>query len=218
LPGAVWNNGKIVFASTREPHDEIYVIAEDGHSGEEIKITNRLNKVAYEPSLSPDGEWVVFESHILDIEDNGIITKYKINGSSSYLELTNPEEDCRQPNWSPEGNKILYQKRTNGQWHIWIMNTDGSNKIKITNNIGNCTDASFSSDGQSIIFSSDYQVSLANIYTLSIDGTNLTKLTAFDGYDGATSISTDGKNLTFESSNEDPDDSSGTKIAILKLN
>ena len=218
LPGAIWNNGKIVFASTREPHDEIFVIAENGHSGEEIKITNRLNKVAYEPSLSPDGEWVVFESHILDVEDNGIITKYKINGSSSYLELTDTEDDCRQPNWSPEGNKILYQKKANGQWNIWIMNTDGTNKTKITNNIGNCTDASFASDGQSIVFSSDYQVKIANIYSLSIDGSNLTKLTTFEGYDGATSISTNGKVLTFESSNEDPDDSSGTRIAILELN
>jgi TolB protein len=116
LPGASWNNGKIVFASTREPHDEIYIISENGISGEEIKITNRTNNVAYEPTFSPDGKWIVFESHILDMETGGIITKYKIDGSSSYIELTAKGDDCRQPNWSPSNNKYYIKnwKITNG--------------------------------------------------------------------------------------------------------
>lgn len=217
LPGTSWNNGKIVFASTRDPHDEIYIISENGQSGDEIQITSRSNKVAYEPTLSPDGEWIVFESHILDIETDGIITKYKVDGSFSYVELTDQGDDCRQPNWSPSGNKILYQKQTSGQWNIWIMNIDGTSKTQVTSNLGNCTDASFTADGQSIVFSSDYQVNIANIYKISIDGTNAIKLTNFNGYDGATSISSDGTKLIFESINADPDESDGTKIVLLEL-
>jgi len=217
LPGASWNNGKIVFASTREPHDEIYMISENGQTGEEVRITNRTNDVAYEPTLSPDGEWIVFESHILDEEADGIITKYKIDGTSSYIKLTDQGDDCRQPNWSPNGNKILYQKKTNGQWNIWIMNIDGSNKTQLTSNLGNCTDASFTADGQNIVFSSDFQVNLANIFKISVDGSNPIKLTNFDGYDGATSISSDETKLVFESINKDPDESTGTKILILEL-
>ncbi len=217
LPGASWKNGQIIFSSSRDPHDEIYQISENGQLGDEIQITNRTSKVAYEPTYSPNGEWIVFESHILDVEGNGIITKYKIDGTSAFVELTDQEDDCRQPNWSPSNNKILYQKKNNGEWNIWIMDIDGTNKTQITSNIGNCTDASFTSDGQHIIFSSDYQVNIANIYKISISGTNPIRLTNFDGYDGATSISTTGNKLIFESINGDPDESTGTKIVLLEL-
>jgi len=217
LPGSSWNNGKIVFSSSREPHDEIYMISENGQTGDEVRITNRTNKVAYEPTLSPYGNWIVFESHILDIEENGIITKYKIDGTSEYIELTDQNNDCRQPNWSPSNNKILYQQKLNGQWNIWTMDIDGTNKTQVTLNIGNCTDASFTADGQYIVFSSDYNVNIANIYKISIDRTNPVRLTNYDGYDGATSISGDESKLIFESRNGDPDESSGTKIVMLNL-
>jgi TolB protein len=217
LPGSCWKNGNIVFASTRDPHDEIYMISENGKSGDEIQITNRTSKVAYEPSFSPDGDWIVFESHKLDVEDDGIITKYKVDGTSSYIELSNLGDDCRQPNWSPSNNKILYQRKLNGQWNIWIMDIDGANKTQLTSNLGNCTDASFSADGQYVVFSSDYNVKIANIYKISIDGTNPIKLTSYDGYDGAPSISNDAKKLVFESTNGDPDESAGTKIVMLNL-
>ena len=217
LPGSSWKNGKIIFSSSRDPHDEIYQINENGQSGDEIQITNRTNKVAYEPTYNPNGDWIVFESHILDVEGNGIITKYRIDGTSNFIELTDQGDDCRQPNWSPSNNKILYQKKNNGEWNIWMMDIDGTNKNQITSNIGNCTDASFTSDGQYIVFSSDYQVNIANIYKIAINGTNLVRLTNFDGYDGATSISNDGNKLIFESINGDPDGSNGTKIVLLEL-
>lgn len=217
LPGSSWNNGKIIFSSSREPHDEIYVILEDAQSGDEIQITSRSNKVAYEPTLSPDGEWGVFESHLLDVENDGIVTKYKIDGTSSYIELTDQGDDCRQPNWSPSNNKILYQQKLSGQWNIWVMDIDGTNKTQVTSNLGNCTDASFTADGQNIIFSSDFQVNIANIYKISIDGIDVIKLTNYEGYDGATSISNNGSKLIFESTNGDPDESIGTKILMLEL-
>ena len=97
------------------------------------------------------------------------------------------------------------------------MNIDGTGNTQVTSNIGNCTDASFTTDGQFIIFSSDYQVDIANIYKILIDGNNLTKMTEFNGYDGVTSISNDGTKLIFESINNDPDQSTGTKIVMLEL-
>jgi len=217
LPGTAWVNGKIVFSSAREPHDEIYMIDENGQSGEEIQITDRAGKVAYEPTFSPDGKWVVFESHILDVEAHGVIVKYKADGSSSYVALSEENDDCRQPNWSPKGDKILYQKLDGGQWNIWTMDNNGEHPFQVTKNMGNCTDASFSGDGQSIVFSSDYQVEIANIFSINIDGTNRKKLTNFDGYDGATSISSDGNKLVFESTNGDPDESKGSKIILMGL-
>jgi TolB protein len=219
LPGATWNDAinSIVFSSSRDPHDEIYLIGENDTTGDEERITNRTANVAYEPSLSPDGQWMVFESHKLDVEGNGIITKFKIDGSSAYIALTPSTDDCRQPNWSPHGDKILYQKFAAGQWDIWIMDTDGENDFKVTSGEGDKTDACFTQDGQYIIFSTDFDLELANIYRIAITGGTPQRLSNDDGYDGAPSISPDGTKLIFESFDGFPDGSEGTSITLLNL-
>jgi hypothetical protein len=53
---------------------------------------------------------VVFESHLLEVEENGVITKYRLDGKGSYIALTGTQDDCRQPNWSPINNLIVYEK------------------------------------------------------------------------------------------------------------
>ncbi len=220
LPGECWNASikSIVFSSEGVSDDEIYYISENGTTGEEIRITNRNDNVAFEPTFSPDGKWIVFESHKIDDEKNGIIVKYKLDGTSGYISLTAPGEDCKQPNWSPVGDKILYQKEEGGQWDIWIMNIDGTNKRMVTNFPGSKTDAAFSFDGQFIIFSSENaEVELANIYKAPVYGTGQIRLTNYSGYDGAPSISHDGTKLAFETSSTDPDKSKGTSLYIKNL-
>ena len=220
LPGSSWNplTKKIVFSSSREPHDEIYLVDDYGSPGDEVKITDRANMVAYEPSLSPDGQWIVFESHELDVEDNGTIVKYKIDGTIPYQNLTSPDKDYRQPNWSPTGDKILYQKFSDGQWDIWIMNSDGTNHQKVSSGSGDKTDASFSPNGQWIVYSSNqFGLEFANLFITSISEDNAIRITHYEGYDGAPSWSPDGKKIAFESYVGDPDDSSGTTLWIIDV-
>ena len=220
LPGSCWNAAThtIVFSSSREPHDEIYLMDENGVSGSEKKITARPDRVAFEPSFSPNGQWIVFESHEVDKERNGIITKYKIDGTSPYIQLSDANDDCRQPNWSPATNLILYQKFTNNQWDIWVMDTLGNNKTKVTSGSGDKTDGSFSPNGQYIVYSSDEGgEKYANLYTIPSSGGPSRKITNSDFYDGAPSWSPDGKKIIFESSFTDPTGSNGTRIWIVYL-
>jgi len=218
LPGSVWNAelNAITFASTRDPHDEIYMINADSLGQDEIKITQRDNFVAYEPSFNPKGTAIVFESHPLDIEDHGVITTYEIDGASTYRALTSANEDARQPNWSPSGDKILYQKFTNSQWDIWTMDTDGTHQLQVTSGEGSKTDASFSYDGEEIIYSFETEEQLANIYSINLKTDHIKAMTNFEGYDGAPSLSSDRKNLVFESSQTEPDRSEGTEIWMIE--
>ena len=218
LPGSVWNEeiDSIVFSSAREPHDEIFLISEAERTGKEIQITSRTSRQSFEPSFSPNGEWIVFESHAIDVENDGVVTKYKVDGSSEYINLTPSADNCRQPNWSPRGDRILYQKETDGQWDIWIMNIDGSEKMMLRSGDGDKTDAVFSYDGAWIIYSSENdEVELANIYGIPILGGVPIRMTYSDGYDGAPSISPDGRQLAFESAIDSPEISSGTTIWVL---
>ena len=219
LPGSSWNQltDKITFSSTRSDHDEIYIISSNGTPINGSQITSRLTKQSYEPSFSADGQWLVFETHNIDVEQ-GVITKYKIDNSSSYVDLTTILINAKQPNWSPGGSKILYQQESINGWAIWIMDDDGSNKTQITNSTSeSATDAVFSANGQWIIYSSENtNTNRASIYRINTQGGIPIRLSNDTAYDGAPSISKDGTTLIFESINANPEGSAGTSLWLIK--
>ena len=218
LPGESWKGSKIVFSSERDPHDEIFMIDQAGNSGDEVKVTAQNDKQSYEPTFSPDAEWIVFESHPVDVEGQGVITKYKVNGTAGYVTLTSSDDDCRQPNWSPAGDRILYQRNSGGVWAIWVMNSDGSNKIRVTPESESATDAAFLSDGTKIIYSSENEnVNLSQLSIINIQTKEIVRVTNSSRYDGAPSISPDGKRVVFESTPGDPDESSGSKLWMVEI-
>jgi len=220
LPGAAWNSTvrQIVFSSSRDPHDEIYLINEIGVPGDELRVTSRDSSVAYEPSFSPDGQWVVFESHLLDMEEDGVIMKYRIDGSGDYVALTPLTDDCRQPDWSPHGDRIVYQRSAGGKWDLWIVNTDGSNAEQITSGTGDKTDASFSPDGDWIVYSTDAGgLDLATIFIMPVSGGTSVRVTDYSGYAGAPSWSPDGTQIAFEASPGEPDNSAGTTLRLADV-
>jgi len=46
--------------------------------------------------------------------------------------LTNGDGSNTHPNWSPDGSRITYASNAGGNWDIWIMNADGSEKTNLT--------------------------------------------------------------------------------------
>ena len=216
--GSTWNGAtrKIVFTSSRDPHDEAWMIGENGPNGSETQITSRPDKAVFEASLSPDGQTIVFESHGIDVEDNGVIFTFKVDGSGPYTALTDSATDSRQPVWSPAGDKIVFQRRGGGQWDIWTMNTDGSGQANVSNSAAfDETDPSFSPDGSRIVYSSNEMGGIANIFVVPAAGGASTRVTNFSGYDGAPSWSPDGAKIAFESSSGDPDGSAGTTLWVI---
>jgi len=69
LPGSSWNaaTGRITFSSDRQDTDEVWVMTADG--GDLTRVTHHRGGYFIEPSFSPDGAWIAFESHPGQDED-----------------------------------------------------------------------------------------------------------------------------------------------------
>ena len=203
-PGSTWNarTDQIVFSSTRKEHDEIFAIRSDGRPSSLQQLTSDEEYAAYEPSMSPDGLSVVFESHIVGDRLNGIIRRVSV-GSLKQEEITEPDEDgdCRQPNWSPAGDAIVYQKRKEkGPWDLWVYDLRSKEHRQLTAGKGDKTDATFSPDGHWVVYSADNsRLAEAKLFAINIQGGEPIQITYGEGYDGAPSWSPDGKSIVFES-------------------
>ncbi|MDQ3684527.1 MAG: hypothetical protein M3430_02860, partial [Acidobacteriota bacterium] len=67
---------------------------------------------------------------------------------------------------------------------IYVMNSDGSNQSRLTNNAANDNYPAFSPDGSRIAFSSERDSGLDEIYVMNSDGSSQTRLTnSVDGYE-----------------------------------
>jgi TolB protein len=199
-PGSTWNarTGRIVFSSTRSGHDEIFSIASQGRS-EAQQLTSDNKYMSYEPSMSPDGQSIVYESHVVNEEGHGRLRLLRL-GASEPEELTHADEDCRQSNWSPAGNVIVYQKKHGDQWDLWIYDISSKEHRQLTQGDGDKTDATFSPDGRWVLYSADNSnLKHASLFVTSLDGTHTFQVTDGDVYDGAASWSPDGKTIVFES-------------------
>lgn len=204
LPGSCWDRGtdRVVYTSDAETdRDQVFVAPASG--GEPVRVTNPP-EVAFEPSFSPDGQWIVYESHRAS-DRRGEIWKVNLAGTV-YQRLTTGGDD-RQPNWAPFGDRILFQRSGRGGADIWTMNTDGGDLRNVTRTGDREeTDASFSPSGRFIVYSGDGpRIDLASIFTIPTGGGRRIQVTRTRGiYDGAPAWSSTGR-IAFESSRGDPE-------------
>jgi TolB protein len=111
--------------------------------------------------------------------------------------------DDRQSNWSPTGDRILFQRRAPGSddWNLYTMAADGGDVRPVTAAPSSDTDASWSPDGRWIVYSADHrEAPVPNIFIVSAEGGVPLRVTRDDTHeDGAPSWSPDGKWIAFES-------------------
>jgi TolB protein len=80
------------------------------------------------PSWSPDGSTIAFA------RDSSIRVVPVAGGTPTNLS-TDPGVFDYEPIWSPDGTKILFSSEDPDTLalDLWVMNTDGSNRVRITN-------------------------------------------------------------------------------------
>jgi TolB protein len=137
--------------------------------------------------------------------DDVLVDGSSIGAENSYT-FTNVTEDHSisatfTPNDFPQPSltgKIAFESNRDGNEEIYVMNADGSNQTRLTNNPGLDGDPCFSPDGTKIAFRSNRDVGW-EIYVMNADGSNQTRLTNEPGWDENPCFSPDGTKIAFAS-------------------
>ncbi len=132
--------------------------------------------------------------------DGGGIYIMNIDAPSQIVRLTNYANDGGA-RWSPDGKKIAFTSNREGNIEIYVINSDGTGLIKLTDNPinpGNNFDPYWSPDGTKIAFRTDRDGN-EEIYVMNADGTNPVNLTNNPARDGEPKWSPDGTKILFSS-------------------
>ena len=106
------------------------------------------------------------------------------------------------PSWSPDGRRLAFESRRDGQGEIYVVNVDGSGLRRLTRNPADDTHPSWSPDGKEILFDSD-RGGTWNLYTIGPGGSGERALTHGDvkgqAFARHPSWSPDGRWIAFDS-------------------
>lgn len=150
---------KIVYESNRFG-DVLFLIDIDGNN--KTQLTHSGN--SRYPMFFPNSRKILF----IEYENNYEFYSVDIDGRNM-MQLTNITGRDRDPDISPDGEKIVFQTNRDANEEIYIMNSDGSNQINLTNNNGSDNEPKFSSSGVKIVFYS-YRNGNTDVYLMNNDG------------------------------------------------
>ena len=98
--------------------------------GENVVRLTRSAESDADPSWSPDGTKIAFESQ----RDFDYEIYVMDAAGQKVVRLTQSPGWDGEPSWSPDGTKIAFASSRDGNSEIYVMNADGGNQINLTNN------------------------------------------------------------------------------------
>ena len=105
---------------------------------------------------------------------------------------------------SAAGSQIAFSSARDGNFELYLMNDDGSDLVRLTDDPATDVDPSWSPDGRMIAFTSDRDGD-EEIFVINADGSGLRQLTSNDASDCCAGWSPDGRQVVFNSNWPDGD-------------
>ena len=107
------------------------------------------------------------------------------------------------PQISPDGSQVVYRRRGMDKMtdrrtsRLWIINSDGTSHMKLTDNDKNESTPRWSPDGSRIAFASSAEGNGSEIYVYWVDSGRMARITQLERSPGDISWSPDGSHIAF---------------------
>ncbi len=179
----------------------------DPRKSDHKRITHDLRGTY--PDLSPDHRWLAYVKNGAGL--NNIWMMDRNDKSTRQLTSYTDGTQLYRPRWSPDGTTIAFTIQRQGRVDIALMDHDGGNVRILVSSAGQDRDPAWTSDGKSLLFSSDVS-GIPNLYRMRLEDGAVSRLTNVVG--GAFSPSVSPADTTVAFSYYGPD---GYEIRLLPL-
>ena len=179
---------QIIFWSTRDRNNQIYVMDSDGTNRRRLAANQAEN---FRPAWSLDGTKIAFVSN----RNGGFDQIYLMDDDGKNpIRLTGAVWND-YPAWSPDGKKIAFSSSPDGKKivHIAVMDADGNNRVKLEHH---AMQPSWSPDGKEIAYVS-LTDGVEEIYVIGANKRGRKRLTHDLRVKGGPSWSPDGGRIVY---------------------
>jgi len=173
-PAQVWFMDRATGTTQRLTNDT------ENYSG--VTLDSGSNTIAAIKNERRSGIWIT-----ANIKDAGHLEKVATGNST--------QEGDWGVTFAP-GNKILYTAKTDGNWDVWTMNSDGSDRMRLTTADYYDIEPTVVPNRSKIVYSSQVQKGMTHIWSMELDGSGKTQLTN-RYYEDYPAVTPDGKWLIF---------------------
>ena len=206
-----WNppKGALVFFTSTSEYDHVglcvgsrQVAHVEGDRKAHIRELAYIVNLSYIHSYAgwsyPSEEWlgeVSIPAIAFFSDRNGNAEIYTMDSAgANQTRLTFNTADDWDPEWSPDGTKIVFQSWRDGNAEIYVMHSDGTNQTNMTRHPAEDAHPSWSPDGTKIVFCSDRH-SLGgahDLYSMDADGSDCVRLDQTEQHEWYPAWSPDG--------------------------
>jgi len=122
---------------------------------ETVQTSQRISN----PVLSPDGQWIAFDTLGSAREDLFLMHP----DGSGIRQLTDDASRDRLPSFSPDGQRIVFMSDRSGQWDLWTIRPDGSGLSQLSQLKESVFTPLWSPDGKTVAASTGQDVLLLGL-------------------------------------------------------
>jgi len=165
---------------------EIYISDYDGANQRRVTVNRGLNIF---PVWTPDGRGILYTSYRRGYPDLFVAMIYQGVMEEPAAKHPTDAQGNRPQNTlgmvSPDGTRIAFSSSRDGNNEVYVMNRNGSNVFRLTNNKAADITPTWNPQSTRIAFTSD-RTGAPQIWLIDADGTNLQRLTSEPYADRAT--------------------------------